>query len=78
MDERKGPGSDFFRVGTPQCGLLTGLIGVAVAFLLIFLGFWNTLVIALFFLVGYALGAFTHKLDGVKLFINKLFPPKGE
>lgn len=78
MEERKGISGDFFRVGTPQCGMITGLLGVAVAFSLIFLGFWNTLIISLFFTVGYALGAFTNKVEAVKSFINKLFPPKGE
>lgn len=78
MEDRNGLGRDFFRVGTPQCGLLTGLLGIALALMLLFLGFWRTLVIALFFVVGYALGAFTNKTESIKGFINKIFPPKGE
>ncbi len=78
MDDRNGFGRDFFRVGTPACGLVTGVLGIVLAFLLIFLGLWKTLVIVLFFVCGYALGAFTNKVAAFKAFINKLFPPKGE
>ncbi len=70
--------SPFFKIGTPQCGLLMGLLGVAVAFLLIFLGFWKTLLIALFFAVGFWLGGSSEKLARFKQTVNKLFPPKGE
>lgn len=76
MDERKC--SDFFTIGTPQCGLLMGLAGVALAFLLIFVGFWKTLLIALFFVGGFALGACGKKAETMKKLINRMFPPKGE
>ena len=78
MDERNGLGRDFFRIGTPQCGFLTGILGVALAFCLIFLGFWNTLFIVFCFALGYGFGAFTNKIAGLKALINKLFPPSGE
>ena len=69
---------EFFRVGTPQCGLTMGLGGVVLAFLLLFLGFWKTLFIAAFFAIGFFAGAFNHKTDWIKKQINRLFPPKGE
>ena len=69
---------DFFRFGTPQCGVAMGLVGIAVACLLLFLGFWKTLFIAVFFAGGFFLGAFNHKTDWLKKQINRLFPPKGE
>lgn len=78
MDERKGFWSDCFRIGTPACGLATGVLGVVLAFLLLFLGFWRTLMVALFFGAGYLLGANTNKTTAIKHWINKIFPPKGE
>ncbi len=65
-------------IGTTQCGLLFGGIGVLVAFLLIFLGFWNTVLVAALFAVGYWVGAIEGKTNYIKNTINKLFPPKGE
>lgn len=72
MDKR------FFQIGTPQCGILLGLVGVVVAFMLLFLGFWRTLFVALLFGVGYFLGASQDKGEALKALINKLFPPKNE
>lgn len=69
---------NFFQIGTPQCGFLMGLLGVALAFCLLFLGFWKTLFIALLFAVGFWLGKCSGKTEYLKGIINKLFPPKGE
>lgn len=68
----------FFRVGTPECGLAFGLAGVAVAFLLLFLGFWRTLLVAVLFGLGYFLGASSNKGESIKKAINKVFPPRNE
>ncbi len=78
MDERKGFWNDCFRVGTPACGYTMGALGVVLAFLLLFLGFWRTVMVAVFFGVGYMIGANTNKTKAIKDWINKLFPPKGE
>jgi uncharacterized membrane protein len=70
--------SKWFSIGTQHCGWLIGLCGAALAFMLIFLGFWKTLLVCLFFAAGYMLGSNNQKIVGVKNFINKIFPPKGE
>jgi len=72
MDKR------FFQIGTPQCGIMLGLLGVIVAFMLLFLGFWRTLFVAFLFGVGYFLGASANKGETVKKAINRLFPPKND
>ena len=72
MDKR------FFQIGTPQCGIALGLIGVIVAFMLLFLGFWRTLLVAALFGVGYFFGASANKGETVKKAINRLFPPKND
>lgn len=43
--------------GTPRGGLITAMIGVAIAALLLLIGFWKTLLIAVLGGVGYFLGA---------------------
>ncbi len=70
--------SKWLTIGTKHCGWLIGLCGVALALMLLFLGFWRTLVISLFFAVGYLFGSNNQKIVGIKKFINKIFPPKGE
>ena len=63
---------NWFQVGTPQCGILFGLVGVAIALCLIFLGFWKTVLIALFFGLGYVLGAFRNKKAFVEATISTI------
>ncbi|NLO86104.1 MAG: DUF2273 domain-containing protein [Clostridiales bacterium] len=78
MDERDNKWSDFFKVGTPQCGIASGIVGALIALMLLFLGLWKTLFVALLFGLGYGFGAFTEKTEKIKAFINRIFPPKGE
>ena len=75
MEQNQNKG--FFKIGTSNCGYLFGAIGVAAAFMFLFLGFWKTIFVALLFTIGYLLGAFSNKRAFIKSFINKLFPPKG-
>lgn len=72
MDKR------FFQTGTPQCGIAMGILGVIVAFMLLFLGFWRTLFVAALFGIGYFLGASSNKMESIKSAINRLFPPKND
>lgn len=67
-----------FRIGTPMGGILLGCMGALLALLLLFLGFWRTLLVTAFFAVGYFLGAVEHKSEVLKAWINKHFPPKDE
>ena len=78
MQKPNESGRDFFQIGTAKCGVAFGLAGVALAFLLLFLGLWKTLFIALLFCVGFFLGFVDHKQEKMKQLINQLFPPKGE
>ncbi len=68
----------WFKIGSVKCGLLLGIAGAAIAFMLIFLGFFKTLLVAALFMLGYWLGSRTDKTVLVKKTINHLFPPKGE
>ncbi len=67
-----------FQIGTPKCGVICALLGAAVALMLLYMGFWRTLFVALLAAVGYFLGATENKAGLIKSLINRLFPPKSE
>lgn len=65
-------------VGTPACGLLCAAVGVIIAFLLIFLGFFKTLLIAALAGLGYFIGACENKGELFKKVVDRFVPRKGE
>ena len=74
----EGKQPNWLPIGTPKGGIVCGLMGAVLAILLMFAGFWKTLMIALFFAAGFFFGATSNKTAAFKGWINKLFPPKGE
>lgn len=62
--------------GTPACGVFCGIVGAILAALLLTIGFWKTLFVALLAAVGVFLGAVKDKGAFLKNLVNKLFPPK--
>ena len=62
--------------GTPACGLFCGVCGVIAAILLLTIGFWKTLFVALLCAVGAFVGGVKDKPGAVKALVNRLFPPK--
>lgn len=67
-----------FEMGTPECGLAFGILGALIALLILFLGLWRTLFIAVLFALGYFIGAVANKGEAIKTVVNKVFPPKDE
>lgn len=68
----------FLRVGTPACGAFMALLGTVLALLLVYIGFWRTLLVAVFAALGYFAGASPNKTESIKRLINRVFPPKDE
>ena len=62
--------------GTPACGLILGTVLVVLGTLVMWIGFWKTLVLALLFALGYFLGAIDKKKEFLKNTANKLIPEK--
>ena len=62
--------------GTPACGLILGTVLVVLGALVMWIGFWKTLVLALLFALGYFLGAIDQKCEFLKNTANKLIPEK--
>ena len=67
-----------FQMGTPECGIVLGVLGAVIALMILLLGFWRTAFVALLFAAGYFIGAVANKGEAVKEGINKIFPPKDE
>ena len=62
--------------GTPVCGIIIGLALVALGALVMLIGFWQTLILAALFAIGYFLGTVENKSDFIKNTANKLIPNK--
>ena len=62
--------------GTPACGLILGTVLVVLGALVMWIGFWKTLVLALLFALGYFLGAIDKKKEFLKNTANRLIPEK--
>jgi len=67
-----------FQKGTPEYGILLGVLGAAIAAMILFFGFWRTALVVLLFGIGYFIGAVDNKADMFKKLINTIFPPKSE
>ncbi|MBS7299732.1 MAG: DUF2273 domain-containing protein [Eubacteriales bacterium] len=67
---------EIFTPGTPLCALAYAALGVILATLLLTIGFWRTLFIAVFAALGALGGGIGNKRDAVRVAINRSFPPK--
>ncbi len=67
---------EIFTPGTPLCALAYAALGVILATLLLTIGFWRTLFIAVFAALGAMAGGIGNKRDAVRVAINRSFPPK--
>ena len=67
---------EIFTPGTPLCVLAYAALGVILATLLLTIGFWRTLFIAVFAALGALAGGIGNKRDAVRVAINRSFPPK--
>lgn len=65
-----------FKRGTPGYGILIGAALVALGALVMLIGFWKTLILAVLFAIGYFLGTVENKSEFMKNAANKLIPDK--
>lgn len=63
-------------VGTPACALGSCLLGAVIAALLLWIGLWKTLFVALLALLGLFVGGVKDKRDFIRRAVNKMFPPR--
>ncbi|MBR6570956.1 MAG: DUF2273 domain-containing protein [Clostridia bacterium] len=67
-----------FQKGTPEFGLLLGVLGAIIAAMILFFGFWRTVLVVVLFAIGYFVGAVDNKAEFFKQLINRFFPSKDE
>ncbi len=64
------------QVGTAECAIFFAVVAMVLAVLMLYLGFWKTLLIAALVCVGLFLGGVKNKKEWLTQWINRLFPPK--
>ena len=62
--------------GTPGFGIALGIALVALGVLVMLIGFWKTLILAVLFGIGYFVGTVENKGEFMKNAANKLIPDK--
>ncbi len=65
-----------FEKGTPGFGLMLGVLFALAGVLIMSIGFWKTVVLALLFAAGYFIGAVSDKQGFAKNVANKVIPEK--
>jgi len=64
------------KMGTPAMGIVVGLGLVGLAALVMLIGFWKTLLLALLFAIGFFIGTVENKQEFIKNTANKIIPAK--
>ena len=64
------------KMGTPLMGIAIGAALVAVAALVMLIGFWKVLILLVLFGIGYFVGTVDNKQEFVKNAANKIIPAK--
>ena len=64
------------KMGTRNGAIVCGIIGALIAVLLLAIGFWKTLFIALFAGIGALIGGIGNKKEAVREVVNRRFPSK--
>ena len=59
--------------GTPQAAFFFGILGLIVALLLLLIGFWKTLLVAVCCAVGCFLGGVQNKAEFIRRIVNRLY-----
>ncbi|MBR4332135.1 MAG: DUF2273 domain-containing protein [Clostridia bacterium] len=68
--------TNIFKIGTPECAIFCCVAGVCLGLLLLTVGFWNALWIALLGAIGAFVGGAKGKKQVVKNLLNKVIPDK--
>ena len=64
------------KMGTPMMGVAVGAALVAIAVLIMLIGFWKALLLLVLFGIGYFVGTVENKQEFVKDTVNKVIPQK--
>ena len=65
---------NMFKIGTPECAIFSAIAAMVLALLILLVGFWNTMLVALLMLLGAFVGGVKDKKQWIKDKINLFFP----
>ena len=68
--------ANVFKAGTSECAVFSAAAAMVLGLLLLTVGFWNTVWIALFGVVGGILGGVKDKKQMLKNVLNRIIPDK--
>jgi len=63
-------------MGTPMMGVAVGAALVAIAALIMIIGFWKVLILLILFGIGYFIGTVENKQEFIKETANRIIPAK--
>ena len=64
------------KMGTPMMGAAIGAALVAIAALIMIIGFWKVLILLILFGIGYFIGTVENKQEFIKEAANRIIPAK--
>jgi uncharacterized membrane protein len=64
------------KMGTPLAGIIFGAALVAIAVLIMLIGFWKVLLLVALFAIGYFIGTVENKQEFLRDTANKIIPAK--
>lgn len=64
------------KMGTPMMGVAVGAALVAIAALIMIIGFWKVLILLILFGIGYFIGTVENKQEFIKEAANRIIPAK--
>jgi uncharacterized membrane protein len=64
------------KMGTPMMGVAVGTALVAIAALIMIIGFWKVLILLILFGIGYFIGTVENKQEFIKETANRIIPAK--
>ena len=64
------------KMGTPMMGVAVGAALVAIAVLIMLIGFWKALLLLVLFGIGYFVGTVENKQEFIKEAANRIIPAK--
>ena len=65
---------ELLKWGTPSCGVICAIQGAIAGVMVVTMGFWNTVLVAVFTFIGAFLGGVKNKPAAIKRFLNRILP----
>lgn len=65
---------ELLKWGTPSCGVVCAILGAIAGVMVVTMGFWKTVLVAVFTFIGAFLGGVKNKPAAIKRFLNRILP----